>query len=217
MKDKLGWRTVQAITRAEKLLHRLDVAHRYDADKRPGRAQTSAEPLIPRLRRSELERLYLNRRGPVLPDDDDGRDDVEIYAHHLAHFGKDFLRRLTVWTSLWAPWMSAGEVAGVVDEVMENRITWDADGLGRRLGLTDAERSKLQIRTIGGIDVNKAGRLARRKEKRRLRCLAWRAARRTGRRRGRPKSKANALKSVSTTAFAFNRTRKTMTHIALRL
>src|SRR5439155_12289714 len=48
-------------------------------------------------------------------------------------------------------------------------LRWRADKLGARLGLTEAERQRLGITTIGSIDVPKAERAKRRRSRDRLR------------------------------------------------
>ena len=37
------------------------------------------------IRCAELERLFIARYGRQLPDDDAGRDEAMLMAHHLAH------------------------------------------------------------------------------------------------------------------------------------
>jgi hypothetical protein len=53
----------------------------------------------------------------------------------------------------------------MIQDVFAKPLRWTADKLGWRLGLRDADRTRLVIGTIGGIDVNKHARLARRKKR----------------------------------------------------
>ena len=78
-------------------------------------------------------------------------------------------RRIPAWLSLWTPWMSLTEVQALTTKVIAKPIRWSADKLGKRLNLTEAERQRLKITTIGAADVDKAERLARRNERKRLR------------------------------------------------
>jgi hypothetical protein len=121
------------------------------------------------VRISELRRLYTDRYGRVLPDDDAGRDEAVIMAHHIARRPGDHRRLITAWLSLWAPWMSPRETAGIITTVTANPIRWRADTLATRLNLTEADRRRLRITTIGAVDMTKAERAKRRRERARLR------------------------------------------------
>lgn len=114
---------------------------------------------------SELNRLYNVRyRGGSLPDDDDGRDSVEIMVNHLALLAaphwriKDWIRRM-------APWWGESKLEKLIDKVIAQPRRWTADTLGRRLNLTSDERDRLKIRTIGAVDLDKAGRERWRRER----------------------------------------------------
>ena len=137
-----------------------DIARRYDAKKRD-RPPVS----IAALRISDLRRLFASRYGRILPDDDSGRDDAQIMAHHIARRAGDHRKLITAWLSLWAPWMPAAEVTSVITTVTTNPIRWRADKLAARLNLTEAERRLLRITTIGAVDMSKQER----KQARRLR------------------------------------------------
>jgi hypothetical protein len=120
------------------------------------------------LRIADLRRLFLARYGRSLRDDDAGRADARIMAHHLAR-RSNAERRIVSWLELQAPWMKPVEVKGLIAEVFSRPHKWRADTLGKHLNLTDAERRRLGITTIGAVDVNRAERLARRREKARQR------------------------------------------------
>jgi hypothetical protein len=117
------------------------------------------------IRCAELERLFIARYGRNLPDDDAGRDDAQVMAHHLAHRPGDVRQRITAWLGCAAPWMTRAERDELVDAVIAKPLRWRADKLAARLGLTEAERQRLKIRTIGAIDVDKAERAKRRLER----------------------------------------------------
>jgi hypothetical protein len=124
--------------------------------------------LLTLIRLRELERIFSSRYGAVLPDDDSGRDDVQIAAHHIAHMGPDAERHIAAWAGLWAPWMPADEVAALVARVIARPIKFLADTLGWRLRLSRDERHELAITTIGAFDQNAEARKTFRKLKRRM-------------------------------------------------
>jgi hypothetical protein len=150
-----------------------EIDKRYRAKKHP----RSSPRLINRLRISELERFYRDRYGGVLPDDDAGRDDLEIAAHHIAIRGGDVWRNILAWARRWAPWMSGEEAVALAERIEAKPRKFSADELAQRLGLTDAKRTMLGIRTIGAIDVSAKDRAKRRKKGRRQRDRVKRAER----------------------------------------
>lgn len=117
---------------------------------------------------AELKRLFAARYGSELPDDDAGRDDAFVMANHLAH-GPDASRRITLWLGLTVPWMRSDEAESLTARVLRKPLRWRADTMAKRLNLMAAERQRLGITTIGAVDVDKAERLAKRKERARLR------------------------------------------------
>ncbi|MGY3445634.1 hypothetical protein [Bradyrhizobium sp. USDA 4473] len=125
----------------------------------------------------EIERVLYDRRGT---------DDCDLYLHHaVAEAAACFrlmqrergerpdvstvLKGLELWCDRNAPDL-AGSAADVAARAVEDR--WGlskADDLGGRLRLSDADRTRLAIRTIGAYDVDKKARETRRREKKRLR------------------------------------------------
>ncbi len=132
---------------------------------------------ITALRVAELRRLFFARYGRTLPDDDSGRDDVLVMAHHLARRRGDARRLIRNWIELCAPWMPEGEAAELIDRVVALPIRWRADKLAQRVRLTDAERRRLRICTIGAVDVTRAERKLARRLRQRQRDRARRRAR----------------------------------------
>lgn len=106
------------------------------------------------IRCRELEQLFRDCCGPVLPNDDAGREDIEILLHHIAHkqagdrkwLMEDAMDRLT-------PWLVGRERAALIRKVFRKPITYRADTLAELLGLTYARRQRLGITTIGAIDM----------------------------------------------------------------
>jgi hypothetical protein len=141
---------------------RAEIARRYR--KKRGRPLSIAA-----LRIAELNRIFAARYGTTLPDDDAGRDEAFVMAHHLARRLGDPLQRIASWLELQAPWMTAAEVDALITTVLAKPLRWRADTLASRLNLRDGERHRLGIRTIGAVDVTKAERKGRRGERERLR------------------------------------------------
>jgi hypothetical protein len=129
------------------------------------------------IRISELNRVFRKRYGAELPDDDAGRDDVLLMAHHMATtMSGNVQQRIAQWVDLRAPWMSVRELRTITRDAIEHPRRWKADTLGWRLRLTDQERTELRITTIGAFDVGKDERLARRRNANRLAKQAKRRA-----------------------------------------
>jgi hypothetical protein len=134
---------------------RREIAIRYRNGKKP--------LSMAALRCAQLNRLWTDRYGAVLPDDDAGRADARIMAHHLAGVSGDQRSRVTSWLSVWAPWMPENELALLLEAVIAKPLRWRADKLAARLNLREADRARLGITTIGAVDMTKAEREAARK------------------------------------------------------
>ncbi|NNM71430.1 hypothetical protein [Enterovirga aerilata] len=152
-------------------------------------ARISRRPGIDTLRVAEGERLIRYRHGDGGVDTD-GEGEIYIRAlapHILAqpapHEGPnrvvmgDPLARLIGWASQWCR-KALGEIA--LDDLREIARdpgrTLKADALANRLRLTRAERTALEIRTIGAIDWSKKEREAARREDARIRKAEKRRA-----------------------------------------
>jgi hypothetical protein len=145
-----------ADARLKKAKHR-EIAIRY----RNGKEKNPVSMAV--LRCAEINRLFADRYSRVLPDDDAGRDDARIMAHHLAMMSGDQRSRLKSWLTVWAPWMPPDELAALTDAAIAKPLRWLADTLGKRLGLREADRARLGITTIGAVDMTKAERETARK------------------------------------------------------
>jgi hypothetical protein len=128
------------------------------------------------IRAAEIDRLVVARYGHELPDDDSGRDDVRLMVHHLAQISGDAHRRITTWIAKRAPWMSPLEAGRLTEAALAKPLRWRAEKLGEAFRLTDAERTRLKIRTIAPIDVTPAEIAKRRKQRDRERKAAARRA-----------------------------------------
>ena len=126
--------------------------------KRRKRGSSAKNNVRPR----ELERVFRDRYGAILPDDDAGLDDLFIMANHLAHLDAPD-KRIASWVRQWAPWYSADETAALIETVLARPLKWTANSMAKRLGLNEATRSRLGLTTIGAIDCSKAKRAKLRK------------------------------------------------------
>jgi hypothetical protein len=142
-----------AEARSKRAKHR-EIAVRY----RNGKKAIS----MAALRCAEINRIFVDRYGASLPDDDAGRDDTRIMAHHLGLMSGDPRRRITAWIACWSPWMSPEQIIALTDAVVAKPLRWRADKLAARLNLREADRARLRITTIGACDMTKAEREAAR-------------------------------------------------------
>lgn len=120
------------------------------------------------LRMHDIAILYRSRYGITLPDDDAGREDLEIAINHLACLAHP-RGHITRWIGIWAPWLTAAEQAEIVPRILANPRRWKADPLAWAMKLSMEERTMLGITTIGAYDVPKAARTKLRKQRDRIR------------------------------------------------
>ncbi len=110
----------------------------------------------------ELRRLFQARHGHSLPDSEAGWLAVMVVAHHIGD--PDRIRK---WIDLWAPWVTDKKRGDLIREVVRAPQKWKAEALGQLLGLRDAERQRLRLRTIRACDVSTAEGKRRRLERQR--------------------------------------------------
>ncbi len=142
---------------------------RRERQRRRFRHETSDQKMA-RFRIAELERLFTKRYGSTLPNDDAGRDDLEIILHHLARIhpsidarsvrecGDTEIERMIEWAKGWAPWLPQEAARQLAAEIARSPKKFRADDLAQSLNLTMTERTLLNIRTIGAVDVTKKRR-----------------------------------------------------------
>jgi hypothetical protein len=139
--------------------HQLEARRRKEQREREHQESKRKGTKFPNLRKSELQRIFLDHWGLRLPDDDAGRGDLRLMADHLLQVSS---RLFLLWAGVWAPWASEAEL---LDMIMAGGREWQADELGQELGLDDETRTRLKIRTIGAVDCTKEQRVQRRKDK----------------------------------------------------
>jgi hypothetical protein len=154
-------------SRAEVAARKAEIARRYSRKK-------ERKPFnLAVLRAAELRRIFKDRYGDRLPMDREGRQAAFLMAHALA-WRPDAHRKIPAWLSLWAPWMN--DAPELTAKALSKPLKWSADKLGAKLGLTDADRIRLKIRTIGAVDCRKEARVQRRMEAKEERRVAKRRA-----------------------------------------
>jgi hypothetical protein len=139
-------------------------------------------------RTCQLERYLRLRYGPVLPDDDAGREDLVIALNHIAHNRTDPGGKMLGFVRRWAPWMPPAEAGDLVDFILKKPRKYTPAKLGELLRLTEEEREIIDSTTIWAFDVAAESMKAKAKQKDREYQKAKRDANRSGRQRGRPKS-----------------------------
>lgn len=158
---------------------KFEIDQRYKQKAKQARKQNRSRGMAA-IRLSELTRWLddTHGAGAELDPCDQSYAIVRIFAHHLGAL-PDTPRRITVWCSTYAPWISPRDLERLISEVTDCPIKWTADKLAWKLRLTDATRTRLKIRTIGAIDCNREQREARRKAKRKERDAKRYLARRS--------------------------------------
>jgi hypothetical protein len=104
-----------------------------------------------------------DRFGPAMPEGDDGAlDDFLVLINYTAMLG-DY-RALRAAKERWQPSLSEAAFEAMVAEVTANPLYLSPDQLGARVGLYDATRTRLKVRSIGAVDCTKQQRVERRKK-----------------------------------------------------
>ena len=147
------------------------------------RVKLSHDERMRRLRLGDLRKLLRDRcRGPILPDDDAGREYLVELLLPISLGPNEAVKRshaIEIWgptdrmlreIELRAPWMREDEAQALLNEIdlmpMRQRKP-KARTLGERLQVFYAERSRLQLQTIGPCDMTDAGMALIRKQKKR--------------------------------------------------
>jgi hypothetical protein len=141
------------------------------------RFKLSKRELLRRLRLGDLRKLIHDRNGPVLPNDDAGREylrelllPISLGPIETVHWGPTDRMRCAI--EVWAPWMSENEALDLRLEI--NEMPWwerwpSQKELGKRLNVTYAERERLRLWGIDPSDMTKAAMALMRKRKKRQR------------------------------------------------
>src|SRR5215470_16597951 len=113
------------------------------------RSSTYSE-MIRRLRLANLRKLLRDRNGPILPDDDAGREYLLELLLPIS-VGPHADIKMPNAIEVWAPWMNKKEAGAIIDQInlmpmWQRKPT--AKALGERLRVTNHERERLKLWTI---------------------------------------------------------------------
>jgi hypothetical protein len=131
------------------------IVERENRNSKLKQSEAAKWELIRRLRYGALLRLFGHRWGHVLPDDDAGRDDLWLLVTNVSLAAAEPQKKMRHVIEMWAPWMPAEEREAYVKHV------WGLDiyernqtglEIGKRLGLTNAEREALKLWPFFPID-----------------------------------------------------------------
>jgi hypothetical protein len=116
------------------------------------------------VRIGDLIKLFGGRYGGgdlfVFPDDDAGREDLRILVEHYVRAKPSAVPRVL---KARAPWLTGIEQEDLLQWVIRSPRLWKAQALAIQLNLTEAERSRHGIRTIGSVDMTPEERKQQRK------------------------------------------------------
>jgi hypothetical protein len=163
---------------------RAEIERRYDQHK-PERTLRLNRIAVKRV--AVLERYLELRYGRVLPDDDAGREDLVILLNHIAQNPIDPQGKMRRTLHSWAPWMDYDERYDLVERIAAKPRRYRAGTLGKRLRLTEEEHEIIGAETVHPFTWTDAYVRERDRATRRERKRAERAAKSSGRPRGRPK------------------------------
>lgn len=152
-----------------------EIKRRYSRKAKVGKRTRS----MAAIRLAELTRWLddTNGQGVELEPAEQSIATVRIFAHHMGGL-PDAPRRITAWIDRYASWLDLASREVLIGEVTACPLKWSADKLAWKIRLTDDQRTRLKIRTIGAIDCNAEQRKERRKTEHAARQKRIRAAKR---------------------------------------
>ena len=121
-----------------------------------GKADKAAKwETVRRLRYGALLKLFRDRWGYVLPDDDAGRSDLFELIMNISLAPAAVDKKMACAIETWALWMQpdeANEMVGHINRLTIYERTPTARELGNRLRLTNVERERLRLWPIAPFD-----------------------------------------------------------------
>jgi hypothetical protein len=138
-----------------------EIKQRYERHSKVGKRTRS----MAAIRLAELTRWLHDTHGAgcELEPGDAAVRIAEIFAHHIAALANPE-RRISQWLAFYAPTIPPQEQERLIGNAIGKPIHWSADKLAWKLRLTDEQRTRLKIKTIGAIDCNADQRKERRKQ-----------------------------------------------------
>jgi hypothetical protein len=115
----------------------------------------SHSEMLRRLRLGNLRTLFHHRYGPELPDDDAGREDLRELLLPIS-VGPNADIKIRKAMEIWASWLSIAEATQLIDQINRTPIYHrkpNAQQLGFRQRVTNAERERLRLWTIAPYDM----------------------------------------------------------------
>jgi hypothetical protein len=90
---------------------------------------------------------------------------ARIFVHHFVVLS-DGNRKASEWLTTYCSWIEAQDREHMITEANHCPLKWTADVLGWKIRLTDEQRTRLKIKTIGAMGINREQRAIRRKQQR---------------------------------------------------
>src|SRR5262245_25711213 len=117
---------------------------------------SSKPETLRRLMLGDLRRLFRCRWGAILPDDDSGRDDLELLLRLHSLSPKPAADKMQCHIETIAPWMPQAEATDLIDNLLRidpryNRLS--GKEAGERVNLTNAERERFKLWRIVPVDM----------------------------------------------------------------
>jgi len=140
-----------------------EIRRRYSTKAKVGKRTRS----MAAIRLADLTRWYndVHGAGAELEPSERSIEIIRIFAHHMGAL-PDAPRRIMSWLLSYAPWLEHIERERLISQVVQCPIKWSADKLAWKIRLSDDQRTKLKITTIGAIDCSKEQRAQRRIQRR---------------------------------------------------
>jgi hypothetical protein len=124
------------------------------------------------LRLREIETVIRSRHGNGIPDPD-GTDDVESCLAYLRAVAMTpDAQDLASWAKVWAPWANPADIEEIGAQRDRRKRMIGADAVAKLLFVTMAERTALNLKTIGACDRSAEERKILAREAKRVRDRA---------------------------------------------
>lgn len=138
-----------------------EIKRRYERHAKVGKRTRS----MAAIRLAELTRWLHDTYGAgvELEPGDKAVEIATLFAHHMAALA-NAERRISQWLNFYAPSIPPIEQEHLIGNAIGKPIHWSADKLGWKIKLTDEQRTRLKIRTIGAAGISKEQRAERRRQ-----------------------------------------------------
>jgi hypothetical protein len=139
-----------------------EIKRRYERHAKVGRRSR----IMAAIRIAELTRWLsdLVGDGTELEASKWAEDTARIFVHHFVVLA-DGNRRAAAWMETYCPWISTPDREYMITEANHCPIKWSADKMGWKIRLSDEQRTRLRITSIGAVGVSKEQRAIIRKQK----------------------------------------------------